>query len=765
MNKKIAHALLLGIFLLLGSGLYAQVPDYISYQAVVRDAAGKLVENKPVGIRISILQGSASGTAVYRETHSVSSNVNGVMSLLIGSGAVGSGTFSAIAWSSGVYFVKTEIDPAGGNAYTVTSVTQLLSVPYALYAKTSGSSTPGPQGAQGIQGEPGPAGAVGPAGATGAQGAQGIQGEPGPAGAVGPVGATGPQGARGLQGIQGEPGTAGTVGPAGATGAQGAQGIQGEPGPAGAVGPAGATGAQGAVGLAGPAGPQGIQGIQGDPGAQGVAGATGAQGDAGLSAYQIWVNAGNTGSEADFLAIYQNVKPDWNAAGGATTEILNKPSLFSGDYNDLTNKPVSVTAFINDAIYLREQDLTGRLVQQGTDVGDMLYWKGGEGWGSLAVGKEGQILSIKSGKPTWIDFAASDNTYKTGDIYVEDGSTVGVIVDISDDGNSGILISLNEYNGKTWSSTKTLLNSNNASGYLNTNTIRAATGYSAATYPAAFTCVDLGADEWYLPSKEELTVAYTNRNAINKRLEALGKTQLGETASSYWTSSEKDSSNAYLLQFKTIETSFAGMPIEVKKDTTSSVRAMRHLSKEEVKTRPDGYHFYTVGEVYYENGVPAGVVYEISEAGLHGKMVSIEQARKAWSNDTLTVTNAISNTNGKMNMDSILSNVDFDQNLYTSPPDYLLFSVCHGELDWYLPAKDELQTLYSKKNEINVTLDLLIQQNVSNATLLQASTETKFYWSSTENDAKTSYNVSFEDGTAATSKKDVNGYLRGICKF
>ncbi len=88
-----------------------------------------------VGIKISILQGTANGTAVYAETHSPLTNANGLATLEIGGGTMLSGNFANINWANGPYFVKTETDLNGGVNYTITSTTQLLSVPYALYSK------------------------------------------------------------------------------------------------------------------------------------------------------------------------------------------------------------------------------------------------------------------------------------------------------------------------------------------------------------------------------------------------------------------------------------------------------------------------------------------------------------------------------------------------------------------------------------------------------------------------------------------------------
>jgi len=163
----------------------AQAPEKFSYQSVIRDAAGNLVANEPVGVRVSILQYSPDGSAVYSETHYRATNANGLVTMEIGAGTVVSGSFSNIDWASGPYFLKIETDVNGGTNYILAGTQQMLSVPYALYAAASGNG----EGPQGPQGEIGPAGPQGP------QGEQGIQGEVGPAG---PQGEQGPQGLPGV---------------------------------------------------------------------------------------------------------------------------------------------------------------------------------------------------------------------------------------------------------------------------------------------------------------------------------------------------------------------------------------------------------------------------------------------------------------------------------------------------------------------------------------------------------------------------------------
>lgn len=123
--------------------VYAQAPQKMSYQAVIRDAADNLLPNQNIGVQISVLQGSPVGSAVYVETHAATTNDNGLVSLEVGAGSPVSGSFTSINWASGSYYLQTETDPAGGTNYTITGTTQLLSVPYALYAETSGSGGSG----------------------------------------------------------------------------------------------------------------------------------------------------------------------------------------------------------------------------------------------------------------------------------------------------------------------------------------------------------------------------------------------------------------------------------------------------------------------------------------------------------------------------------------------------------------------------------------------------------------------------------------------
>ena len=235
--NKSAHLLIIALaHLLINTSIFAQAPQKMSYQAVIRNTSGALVTSSSVGMKISILQGTATGTVAYSETQIASTNANGLVSLEIGSGTVVSGTFAGIDWANGPYFIKTETDPEGGTNYSIIGTNQLLSVPYALFSANGTPGPTGPQGPIGLTGETGPAGATGPAGPSGAQGAAGTNGTNG---AVGPQGPIGPTGEQGPIGLTGETGPTGEQGPIGLTGETGPTGLTGETGPTGEQGPTG----------------------------------------------------------------------------------------------------------------------------------------------------------------------------------------------------------------------------------------------------------------------------------------------------------------------------------------------------------------------------------------------------------------------------------------------------------------------------------------------------------------------------------------------
>jgi hypothetical protein len=165
---KMKRVLLVLIGFLFGASVWAQAPQKMSYQAIIRNDSNLVVASSLVGIKISVVKDAPSGTAVFVEQHTKTTNANGLVSLEIGGGLVVSGSFSGINWGNGPYFIKIETDPTGGINYSIEGTTELLSVPYALFAAATS-----PSSAVGSVGPMGPIGPQGPAGATGLTGVAG----------------------------------------------------------------------------------------------------------------------------------------------------------------------------------------------------------------------------------------------------------------------------------------------------------------------------------------------------------------------------------------------------------------------------------------------------------------------------------------------------------------------------------------------------------------------------------------------------------------
>lgn len=141
MKRKISILL----FVLSCLGIFAQAPQYLNYQGVARDASNNIISTT-IGLKFEIIQGSATGFVVYDETNTSTPSSAGIFTAAIGSGVSSVGTFSTINWASGPYFIRVSIDPAGGTSFSVIGTSQLLSVPYALYAEKAGSGSSLPTG-------------------------------------------------------------------------------------------------------------------------------------------------------------------------------------------------------------------------------------------------------------------------------------------------------------------------------------------------------------------------------------------------------------------------------------------------------------------------------------------------------------------------------------------------------------------------------------------------------------------------------------------
>jgi hypothetical protein len=538
----------------------AQTPQKMSYQAVIRNSSNALVTNTNVGMQISILQGSAGGTAVYVERQIPQTNSNGLVTIEIGNGTVISGTFSSINWANGPYFIKTETDLTGGSNYTITGTSQLLSVPYALYAKTAENLS-------------------------------------------GSITETDP------------------------------------------------------IFVASPAN--------------------------GITSTNIvnWNAAFNWGNHAGLYRPIGYV-PSWTeitgkpsfstvAATGNYNDLTNKPILFSGAYSDLTGKPVlwdsSWASIKNKPVFStvattgNYNDLNNKpMLLNGVTIGDMQYWNGSS-WVMISVGQPGQFLQLSpSNIPTWsgaslpmlssttVSFITSTSATSGGNIISDGGSPItarGVCWSTSsnptialttktNDGSgigsfnsniTGLLEGTNYYvrayatnstgtfygNEINFTTTVNLtigmsyqggkifhffqpgdlgyvageihgliaatidqspggspwgcynVNINGADGTaLGTgaqNTIDILNGCSTVG-TAAYLCANLvlgGYSDWYLPSINELYILYMNRSSV------------GSFGTMYWSSSEYVASSAWYFSFS------SGAMYNISKNNSYNVRAVR----------------------------------------------------------------------------------------------------------------------------------------------------------------------------------------------
>jgi cysteine-rich repeat protein len=180
---KIITPILLALLFLFLTPVYSQAPEAFNYQAVLRSSGGQVMSSQSIDLKVQILDAVIGGAILYSESHSLTTSPLGLINIAIGQGANSSTAFDSLSWGSSAQFIEILIDSSGQGNYISMGTTQLLSVPYALYAKTSGNAgTQGPTGPQGTAGTNGTNGTDGATGPTGNYGAAGAQGPTGPSG-------------------------------------------------------------------------------------------------------------------------------------------------------------------------------------------------------------------------------------------------------------------------------------------------------------------------------------------------------------------------------------------------------------------------------------------------------------------------------------------------------------------------------------------------------------------------------------------------------
>lgn len=617
------------------------VPLKMSYQAVVRDEANKLLGNKTIGMRISILRGSATGSLVYSETHSPTTNANGLVSIIIGDGRPTTGAIALIDWSQGPFFAETEIDPTGGSNYSISSTTQLLSVPFALYAEKAGNGFDGMY--------------------------ESLQGKP----EFAEVATSGSYEDLTNRPELAEVATSGSY-----------EDLADKPELA-------------EVAVTGK-----YEDLADKPEFAGVA-TSGKYED--LEGKPALANVATSGKYEDlegaplFMPIAISGKYEDLSGTPKLSEVAT-----TGSYKSLTDTPKKVSEFENDAKYLVNErqklklegtslsitDENGENVNtivlpssstggvtdyeqltnkpEGTKDGDLLYWNTSDKkWHVLGMGLEGQVLSVSNGKLNWTEpsFIVNTEAYNAGEVFYQNGKAEGIIITSDKMARSGLLLSLNESTA-AWSTQVEYMAAADLADGANNMSVIAGTVDWESNYPAFGQSREAG-DNWYLPSVEELQLIQRNADKLNAELTAANGTPLSQEF--YWASTERDVKYAYGIAFKDVSIKDPNTPIqadekyiktstitsstgqdslvfvsldipsgeriEARKETTLGVRAIRKLSWSELTSKPATKNTYKVGDIYYavDKTTPLGIVYEVNESGAHGKVLSITE-----SNDSIT---------------------------------------------------------------------------------------------------------------------------------
>ena len=768
-SKKILAVFL---WLAITFSVRAQAPDLMSYQAVIRNTSNNLVVNKTVGVKISILKGGVNGTPVYVEMHTVQTNVNGMVSLYIGNGQVSQGVFSAIDWSSGLFFIKTETDPNGGSNYVISGTSQLLSVPYALYAKSAGNSFDGDYNK--LTNAP----VLSQVATTGSYNdltdlpekqQLSINGNTislTEGGSVQlPVSFDGDF--NNLVNLP-EFKTVATTGRySDLTGIPEKQTLSIKDGSLVISG-----GEYLAIDPEFFKLPEGFSGkysdLSGVPGKQKLAikdgklVLEGKEDEFGLLELDAEFSALPEGFSGKYdellnkpvkqkLSIKENklVLEGGNGENAETLlelgESVELPSnSFSGDYNDLQNKPT------------------------GNSEGDILYWANNS-WTILPIGQEGQVLSVANGKLTWIEPSyanTSASTYKVGDIYYNrSGMPEGVVIEVSSVGRYGKIISLKEIENRAWSTVYESANvTNDTDGAENMSTIKRLSDWRTK-YPAFASVADEG-EQWYLPAKNEWATVFENKNQINSQLSMAGGQPLN--GNFYWSSTESlrendDNERAYAtgiaMNSYTITPSgkdpiqvLAGDVFEDDKKAEGRVRGIRRLSWSETTSKPIAGETYAVGDLYYKEGdkeSPIGVVYAVTDGGRHGKVISLDETDLVWSTENVSV-GATDNDDGSVNSAAIAK---IEENKTKYPAN--AWCVAKGQ-GWYMPSINEMTAVNGVLFLLNVTLQ-------EKGTPIEADGR---YWSSTEVDADNSY-VFVNSSLPSTSNvaKSTSAKVRAVYVF
>lgn len=554
------------------------VPGGMSYQAVVRNAQNELIANQRISIKVSIHQWSATGGVVYSETHSVETNTNGLASLVIGQGYTESGSYAAIDWAQGPYFVETEIDPNGGDNYTISSTTQMMSVPYAYYAEQAGNTFSGEW--DDLLNVPSDIARTGDLAAVATTGSyDDLTGTPdldsfATSDQLSDVALTGR-----YEDIEGAPTKVSELdNDAGyltsrtieltydnnlGLGFVGGQNYVTLPIPSNV-----SQLANDAAYLDRETLKDNIAVNVSQPDEEGRVTIQLSDGEETFGEQRVVKlptavseldNDANYLKEVDItIGLKDNTLTLTNATNEATSSVTlpSQLSEFENDEQFLRLDELEFRIEDGSVLVLRREDGSmvasvrlpetqggGTQLPDGTNAGDLLYWSN-NAWNVLPAGLEGQVLTFQSGGLTWSNPTVFDEqeTYKPGDTFVNSsGVTEGIVLSIDPMTRTGLLLALNDVTAN-WSNVDDIIGATDtADGLANTGIVKAQSDWRN-DYPAFSMVSDIG-DQWYIPSFEEMKSIISEIDSMNDKLLSAGGNAISDAC--YATSTERTSTEVY----------------------------------------------------------------------------------------------------------------------------------------------------------------------------------------------------------------------------
>lgn len=741
---------------------WASAPKGFSYQATVRSADGSLAVNKIVGVRVSILRGSVTGAVVYSETNTVKTNANGLFSLQVGAGTVKGGSFADIDWTDGTYYMKSEISLNNNSVYDISATSQLLSVPFAMYADKAGEAKTaetlsGTVDYSSIANAP----SFSKVAESGAYGD--LTGRPTSLSAFANdvnylTNAANSLTRSGnsivLNDMNGDPLSEVSIL---STEAVDYNSLKNKP----SFSAVATSGAYGDLDGA----PTKVSDFDND--AKYISEEKQELQRQGnivtLVGGKTETSIDLTQTEAQTIGLDASKKLYITDGNGNKIAEVDLSNLFTEKQElSLTGSELSLTGGAEaskvDLAPLMNGSNGSSSIPDGANSGDILYWKD-NAWTVLPKGVEGQMLAIADGSLAWIDPSYANTaagTYALGDIYYEEGVPVGIVVQSSSIGRMGKIIALTDAGKTAWSSGE--YSATGAKdldfGQNNLNTVKLYDPANWATKYEAFGLAD-GKDGWYVPSKNELSVINENKISINNALAKVPGAKALNAA--YWTSTEYGNSTSYVAFINDTTFRYDGEPDvlvpagtieEDVKDSKYNVRLMRKLSWAEMTSKPI-VKTYNLGDTIKDEKGNIGLVYKVSNGGLNGYAISIKEGEVKWG--TAVAIGSTSATDGEQNLATAKA-VD-GWNTKCLVANYNEDNYGDG---WYVPAIEELMDIQASLDVINGYMD-----KVAGSTKL---TNVK-YWSSTESDADKAKALNFSDGMSSDEGKTTSMKIRTIYKF